>query len=94
ADLFAGLGTFAFSLAGPGRKVLAAEAARDAHLACQSAARVTGRPVHGLHRDLFRNPLRTEELNRFAAVLLDPPRAGAREQVEQIAASTVERVVY
>lgn len=94
ADLFSGLGTFAFALAGPGTKVLAAEAARDAHLACQQAARRSGVPVHALHRDLFRNPLQPDELNRFAAVLLDPPRAGAREQVEQIAASTVARVVY
>jgi 23S rRNA (uracil1939-C5)-methyltransferase len=94
ADLFAGLGTFAFALAGPQTKVLAVEAARDTHLACQAAARMHGRPVHALHRDLFRNPLRPEELNRFGAVLLDPPRAGAREQVEQIAASTVARVVY
>ncbi|KPF55541.1 RNA methyltransferase [Novosphingobium sp. AAP1] len=94
ADLFAGLGTFAFALAGLGTKVLAVEAARDAHLACQAAARSQGRPVHALHRDLFRNPLRAEELNRFAAVLLDPPRAGAREQVGQIAESTVARVVY
>ena len=94
ADLFSGLGTFAFALAGPGTKVLAVEAARDAHLACQAAARMQGRPVHALHRDLFRNPLRADELNRFAAVLLDPPRAGARDQVAQIAASTVARVVY
>ncbi|MEN9933392.1 MAG: hypothetical protein RIS17_1965, partial [Pseudomonadota bacterium] len=55
---------------------------------------INGRPVHALHRDLFRNPLLAEELNRFAAVLLDPPRAGAREQVERIAESTVARVVY
>jgi 23S rRNA (uracil1939-C5)-methyltransferase len=67
---------------------------RDSHLACQAAARMNGRPVHALHRDLFRNPLRAEELNRFAAVLIDPPRAGAREQVAQIAESTVARVVY
>ncbi len=94
ADLFSGLGTFAFALAGPETKVLAAEAARDAHLACKAAAGISGRPVHALHRDLFRNPLLAEELNRFSAVLLDPPRAGAREQVERIAESTVERVVY
>ncbi len=94
ADLFSGLGTFAFALAGPKTKLLAAEAARDAHLACQSAARANGRPVHPLHRDLFRNPLRVEELDRFAAVVLDPPRAGAQEQVEQIALSKVARVVY
>jgi len=94
ADLFSGLGTFAFALAGPGTKVLAAEAARDAHLACKAAAARVQAPVHALHRDLFRSPLLPEELNRFAAVLLDPPRAGAREQVERIAQSTVERVVY
>ena len=47
-----------------------------------------------MHRDLFRNPLHPDELNRFEAVLLDPPRAGAKEQVAQIAASSVNRVVY
>jgi 23S rRNA (uracil1939-C5)-methyltransferase len=93
ADLFAGLGTFAFALAGPA-KVLAVEAAQDAHLACKSAAGRSGRPVHALHRDLYRNPLRIEELDRFAAVVLDPPRAGARDQVEQIAASRVPLVAY
>lgn len=94
ADLFAGLGTFAFALAGPQTRVLAVEAARDAHLACKAAAGRTGLPVHSLHRDLFRNPLLPDELNRFAAVVLDPPRAGAREQVERLADSTVPRVVY
>jgi 23S rRNA (uracil1939-C5)-methyltransferase len=94
ADLFAGLGTFAFALAGPATKVLAVEAARDPSLACKAAAGRSQRPVHALHRDLFRNPLMPDELNRFAAVLLDPPRAGAREQVERVAQSTVERVVY
>jgi 23S rRNA (uracil1939-C5)-methyltransferase len=93
ADLFAGLGTFAFALAGPA-KVLAAEAARDAHLACKAAANGSMRPVHALHRDLFRNPLQPDELNRFDAVLLDPPRAGAREQVGTLARSTVQRIVY
>lgn len=93
ADLFSGLGTFAFALAGPAR-VLAAEAARDAHLACKAAAGRAQLPVHPMHRDLFRNPLQPDELNRFDAVLLDPPRAGAREQVARIAESTVARVVY
>lgn len=94
ADLFAGLGTFALALAGPNTKVLAAEAARDAHLACKTAADRAQLPVFSAHRDLFRNPLQPDELGKFEAVLLDPPRAGAREQVECIADSTVGRVVY
>jgi 23S rRNA (uracil1939-C5)-methyltransferase len=94
ADLFSGLGTFAFALAGPQTKVLAAEAARDIHFACKAGADRAQLPIFSVHRDLFRNPLQPDELNRFEAVLLDPPRAGAREQVEAIASSTVGRVVY
>ena len=65
-----------------------------AHAACKGAAAHAQRPVHAMHRDLFRNPLQPDELNRFDAVLLDPPRAGAREQVGTLAQSTVPRVVY
>lgn len=93
ADLFAGLGTFAFALR-EGRKVLAVEAERAAHLACKAAGAQSGGTVLALHRDLFRSPLEPAELNRFDAVLLDPPRAGARAQVAEIAASTLGKVVY
>jgi 23S rRNA (uracil1939-C5)-methyltransferase len=91
ADLFSGLGTFAFAVDAP---VLAAEAARDGHLACRQAAARSGRAVEAVHRDLFRSPLRAEELRGFDGIVLDPPRAGAREQVAQIAQSDVPRVVY
>ncbi len=94
ADLFSGLGTFAFALANGPTKVLAVEAARDAHLACKGAAARAGKQVHALHRDLFRNPLQVDELNRFAAVLLDPPRAGARDSIEYLAQSSVAKIVY
>lgn len=93
ADLFSGLGTFAFAL-GKDTKVTAVEAARDAHLACRQAARRSGRQVEAVHRDLFRDPLRADELARFDGVLLDPPRAGARDQIAQIAASSAACVAY
>lgn len=93
ADLFAGIGTFALSLHA-GRRVYAAEAARDALLALKGAAdRVQARVVTE-HRDLFRRPLIPAELDRFAAVILDPPRAGAEEQVRQLASSAVLRIAY
>lgn len=97
ADLFSGLGTFAFALSGNdgiGVKVLAAEAARDAHMACKTAAGTAQRPVFAQHRDLFRNPLLPDDLDKFDAVLLDPPRAGAKEQVARLAASKVGRICY
>ncbi|GMM94488.1 class I SAM-dependent RNA methyltransferase [Qipengyuania sp. MTN3-11] len=93
ADLFSGLGTFAFAFS-PDTNVLAVEAAQDAHLASKAVANRHGSSIAALHRDLFRAPLQPDELTRFDAVLLDPPRAGAREQIREIAASPVERVIY
>ncbi len=46
------------------------------------------------HRDLFRSPLHDKELSRFEAVVLDPPRAGAKEQIALLARSSVGRIAY
>src|SRR3546814_5050900 len=86
--LFSGLGTFALSV-GRGKAVYAAEAARDLVLSLKSAANRAQRKLVVDHRELFRRPLIPAELNRFEAVILDPPRAGAREQVQQLAQSDV-----
>jgi 23S rRNA (uracil1939-C5)-methyltransferase len=86
ADLFAGLGTFALGL----RTAYAAEASRDAAAALQRAAP----QIVVEHRDLYRRPLEPSELRRFDAVVLDPPRAGAARQVEQLADSAVAKIAY
>lgn len=93
ADLFCGLGTFALAL-GRTRPVYAAEAARDLVLALKAAGNRAQRRMVADHRDLFRRPLTPAELDRFDAIILDPPRAGARAQVEQIARSSVRHVAY
>ncbi len=86
ADLFAGLGTFGIAL----RTTYGAEASRDA----VAALKVAAPSMRVEHRDLYRRPLDVSELERFDAVILDPPRAGAAEQVRALAQSTVRRVAY
>ena len=86
ADLFAGVGTFALAT----RAAYAAEASRDAAEALKRAAPA----VQVEHRDLYRNPLDAKELKRFDAAILDPPRAGAEEQVAALARSAVKRIAY
>lgn len=93
ADLFSGLGTFALSVV-EGRKVYAAEAARDSAFALKGAAGRVQAPVFVEHRDLYRRPLTTAELDRFGAVILDPPRAGAEEQIRALASSKTPRIAY
>ncbi len=39
-----------------------------------------GKPLKVFRRDLFRNPLRREEINRYDALVFDPPRAGCQDQ--------------
>ena len=86
ADLFAGLGTFALALVA---NVHAVEGARDAVLALKATRRVDVE-----HRDLFRRPLTADDLNAFDGVVLDPPRAGAKAQVVELARSAVPRIAY
>ena len=93
ADLFTGLGTFALAMT-PAAKVYAAEAGRDAFMALKSGAAMAGRMVFAEHRDLYRRPLTPAELDRFEAIVLDPPRAGAREQAINLAASKVPVIAY
>jgi 23S rRNA (uracil1939-C5)-methyltransferase len=94
AEFHAGCGTLTFPLARRAR-VAAYEGDAAAAAALRKAANA-GPPgridVH--HRDLVRQPLSATDVSAFAAVVLDPPHAGAEVQVAQIAASSVRRVVY
>ncbi len=95
AELFAGCGTLTFPLAAQAR-VAAFEGDASAVAALAAAANHAGLAgrVTAHRRDLARQPLNAAELSNFAAVVLDPPHAGAAAQMAQVAASGIARVVY
>ena len=94
ADLFCGIGPFAFRLAERG-KVEAFDNDRAAIAALNAAAKSTPglKPVIGTVRDLFREPVVANEMKAYDAVVFDPPRAGAEAQARQLAKSKVKTVV-
>jgi 23S rRNA (uracil1939-C5)-methyltransferase len=93
ADLHAGFGTLSLALARRGR-VTAFESDGAAVAALANAAARAGLPLAATRRDLVRQPLTVAELAPFAAVVLDPPFAGAEEQAGLLARSAVPAVIY
>ncbi|MCW0235855.1 MAG: methyltransferase [Ferrovibrio sp.] len=86
ADLFSGCGAFALRLAAVGKTVWAVDADRPAIAMLGAAAKTAGLSrLTATARDLERQPLSRAELKKLDAILLDPPRAGAKAQVQQIA---------
>jgi 23S rRNA (uracil1939-C5)-methyltransferase len=93
ADLYAGCGAFTFALLDRA-SVRAVERDAEAVAALRQAAHRSGARVEAEPRDLVRRPLQDDELRGFDAVVLDPPRAGARAQAEALARSSVPVVSY
>ena len=94
ADLFCGVGPFALRLAEHAR-VRAVDGDAAAIAALQQAGRSTQglKPIEAQVRDLFRQPLRPDELKAFDAVVFDPPRQGAEAQARALATSAVAKIV-
>ena len=94
ADLFCGIGPFALRIA-ERAKVTAIDSDKPAIASLAQAVRLTTgiKPLKTEVRDLMREPLVTNELKEFDAVVFDPPRAGAEAQARQLAKSTVKTIV-
>jgi 23S rRNA (uracil1939-C5)-methyltransferase len=89
------VGTISFALKAYGRLEAyegnaAAVAAHEAAIRRHNLAGV----MRVTQRDLARRPLQAPEMAGAAAVVLDPPYAGASAQMKNVAASGVKRVIY
>ncbi len=99
AELYSGCGTLTFALAASGAgtlRVAAWEGDGASVAALQQAVGQSGLSgrISATQRDLARQPLSAKELAGFAAIVLDPPHAGAAAQIAQIAAASISTVVY
>ena len=95
-DLFSGIGTFALRAA-EFAEVQAAESDVEMLAALKQAADGAAgalKEVTTLRRDLLRTPLSSLEMKRFDAAIIDPPRSGAKLQIEQIARAPVRKLAY
>ncbi|MCF6272455.1 MAG: class I SAM-dependent RNA methyltransferase [Rhodobacteraceae bacterium] len=92
-DLFAGCGTFSLPLAA-GAEVHAVEGEAEMLAALDKGWRFAQglKTVTTETRDLFSRPLVPLDLRRFDAVVIDPPRAGAKAQMEEIVTSDIRLV--
>ncbi|MFO0389523.1 MAG: class I SAM-dependent RNA methyltransferase [Alphaproteobacteria bacterium] len=94
ADLFSGVGTYSFPMTKT-HKVHAVEshAGMVSHIKKAAKKHQLEEVLTAECRDLFHAPLSQKELSGFEAVVINPPRPGAKRQVEEIAASGISRVV-
>ena len=88
ADLFSGCGTFTGGLLDKCAHIDAFESGDDAINALKKSGH-----KNAYKRDLFRDPLNEKELEVYDVVIIDPPRAGALEQVKMIAKSSIKTII-
>ena len=95
ADLFSGCGPFALRVAQKSSVHAVEYAAPMLDALAAAAKQVSGlKPITTARRDLHLNPLGPKELEAFQAVVLDPPRAGAREQARALAQSKIKAIAF
>jgi len=91
-DLFCGIGTYSFPLSAQSA-VHAIEGEAVMVAAIQKAAQKYGiRSLTAEARDLFKHPFTVQELARFDAAVINPPRTGAKAQTEALAQSAISSV--
>lgn len=94
-DFFAGCGTFSLPLA-KHAQVLAVEGDASLLTALDAGWRNGNglKTLTTLKRDLFRNPVLAEDLQKVDAAIIDPPRAGANAQCKELALSDIPLIAF
>lgn len=89
-DLFCGCGTFTGALLKNGAQVHAIDSDENAVSALAKTNYLNLTTHVG---NLFKEPLISRDLNDYDMAVFDPPRAGAKAQVEELAYSDIPRII-
>ena len=90
ADLFCGVGTFSYYITSETANVNILSVDCGADLLDGFANSINSNKITNIEirkQNLFKYPLTANETEEFAAIVFDPPRAGAKEQCRLIASS-------
>ena len=95
-DLFCGSGTLSLPLLAKDCQIHAADNAGPALEAFSAAADKAGRggQLTVYARNLYEAPMTSDQLKDADLIILDPPRSGAKDQIEAIAHSGCPRIAY
>lgn len=95
-DLYSGFGLYSFAIVQKTKKLQLFEgSASMKELAISNIKNLSiTSEVKASQRDLFKFPLSSIELNEFDLAIINPPRNGASSQVQQIADSKLEKLIY
>jgi len=93
ADLFCGYGTFTIPLSN-NFTLHGFENETKSITALKKAVENTNRNISVYKRDLFTNPLSTNELNEYKFAVVNPPRSGMNVQAQQLSSSSIQRICY
>ena len=90
-DLFCGRGTYTLPLSKYG-KVDGYESDKKALVALGKAA--IDRDINLFRQDLFTSPVLTTDLKKYDFCVINPPRAGAEEQIKELSKSGISKICY
>jgi 23S rRNA (uracil1939-C5)-methyltransferase len=92
-DLFCGRGTYTLPLSRY-FQVDGFESDPKAINALVQTSTKAERPIKIVKQDLFENPLKTAELNKYDFAVINPPRAGAVNQIAELSRSKINGIIY
>ena len=94
-DLFSGIGFHAFELCNKAQQIHCYEIDQQASTSINKNASLNklSNKIKSFQRDLFTNPIDFRQIDDFDIVIINPPRLGAQNQMQQIANSAVKTII-